>query len=185
MMPVSSTHFESAVLVEHPFEPVFVIAGLAPIGEHEFTRAAGVVGVLPFDAAIALEQRHRAGNDARFAVVVAQHGVENGAVRGAIHAGAERAGGRAQAQLTDVEAVAEEPSGGRVAVRHNHFRKRPAIHDGPDLAAVLVPDGVEHRAFARVKGVTEAPLLPMHFAIFDLEAGAVRLRDNEWCGGRP
>ena len=48
-------HFESTVLVEDPFEAVLVIAGLAPIGEHQFARAAGVVGVLPFDAAIALE----------------------------------------------------------------------------------------------------------------------------------
>ncbi len=141
--------------------------------------------MLPLDAAIAFVERHRARNDARFAGAVGHHGVEHGAIRGAIHTHAQGTRRHAQTQFAHVEAVAEKPAGGGVAIGHHHFGERPAIHHRPHLAAVFVTHGVEHHAFARLERVAETPLLPVHFAVLDPEARAVRLAYRERRGRGP
>ena len=158
---------------------VIVVADGGDVAEHEVAGAACLVVMLPGDAAVPLVKRDGVGNGHGAAFGIGEHGVEDFAVLGAIHAGLQGDGAESEAEFAGIEAVAEEPAARRVAVGDHHFGERSAIEDGADAAGVFVSDGVEDEAFAGVQRVAEAPLLPADFAVLDAESGAGDLRDGE------
>src|SRR5450432_1564621 len=119
-----------------------------------------------------------------FAVASGENRVEHRTVSGAIHAGLEGSGADSETQFAGVEAIAEKPAAARVAIGNHHFGERSAVQNGANAAALFVAHGVQHQAFARVEPITETPLLPAHFAVFDLKAGAAELKDIERRGSQ-
>ena len=137
------------------------------------------VVVLPQHPAVTLVDANRARQRLRLALIVCKRGVEERGVLGRVGVRFDRAGQPADVVFADVERRAPAPVAIGVAVRDDHFRERGPIQDRPDALAVLIADGVEDEAFARVQRVAETPFLPAHFLAVDREAGSARLRDRE------
>ena len=70
-------------------------------------------------------------------------------VFGKIDSGFERSHKAAYSEFARVECVSEKPSSRRVAIRHNHFRKRRAIKHAALAPVVVITDGVENESLAR------------------------------------
>ncbi len=82
---------------------------------------------------------------------------------------------RADAVFAEIEGVAAERARGWIAVGHDHFGERGAVHDGAQTALVLIADVVEDQAFADIEADAQAPFLPAHLVALDGEAWAFRL----------
>jgi hypothetical protein len=93
----------------------------------------------------------------------------------------ELEGGRheAEAPLADVERRAPLVLARRVAVRDDHLGERQPVGDRPDPAVVVVADGVEHHALARVEADPHRPPLPCEPVAVERERDALGLGDRD------
>ncbi len=180
------THFKRAVLMEDPLETVLVIAGLAPVGNHQLACPPGVVGVLPLDTAIALEARHGARYDARFAGAFCHYRVVHAAIRRTIDSRPQGTGGHSEPEFAHIEAVAEKPTRGGIAVGHHHFRRatrRQYITGLRTFAAVLIADGVKRprlRADGGHSGSATSASEPRHLQFESRGRWAARSPEAWW-----
>ena len=92
-----------------------------------------------------------------------------------VAAEAQRIEQRADAVFPEIEGIAAKAAAPRIAVGHDHFRKRRAVHDWAQALAVLIADIVEDQPFADVEADPEAPLLPGDEMALDSESRALGL----------
>src|SRR5690606_28922462 len=109
------------------------------------------IGVLPRYPVVLLVHADGVRDGHRIAVGVVDGAVEVVDLTEAVTAEGQRVGREAHPDLTHVEDVLVPVCRRRVTVGHNHFRQRSAVHDGPDGAAVVVGDLVQHQTPARVE----------------------------------
>jgi hypothetical protein len=174
---------DRSVLVEVPERAVLVVADRRDRRHHQAAGASHVdlageqVGVLPQDAEVLLVQAHRVLDAVGLALAVGQPRIEVADGADAIAAERQGVGQHADAVLADVEGILAEVSAAGVPVRHDHLGQCRAMQHRPQPAAILVADGMQHQAFARVEAHPQAPLLPVHLVALDSETRALRL-DN-------
>ena len=107
-------------------------------------------------------------------------GIEVLYVAKAVAAQRERIGQLPDSILTYVEGVLAEAGLAWVAIRYHHVAKRRSIHDWPDLAVILVRDGVQNQAFPWCEANSETPVLPADLMPIYSEAGTLMLDYFQW-----
>src|SRR5262249_44479748 len=95
----------------------------------------------------------------------------------------------ADAELSDIERVAEVPGRRRVTVWNNHLGQRRAVHDAANTGAVVEADAVEHESLARTYRGVKAPSpprdrVPVHVDVRRACGGFVASRREPGVAGR-
>ena len=173
-----------AVLVEAPVDEVLVVRHGRVEGEDQppapaHLRPGDLVHVLPEDGVVLLVDADGVLDGVGLAGGVVEDRVEVGDLAQAVAAQLQRGRHEPEAPLADVEGRAPEVFGAGIPVGHDHLRERHPVRHGPDLAAVVVADGVEHEPLAVVEPDAHGPLLPPELVAVQDEGGPLGLRDLE------